>query len=187
MDKLIRKYIPEAPKMGLYVAPNIPSNKLKNALKDYAKNVRPEDVLALYDCTLMGSAKDGAVFTTESLTYQNNDLEPPQTIRYTDIVNLNIKKRFLGGRELEMDVNRANATVTHTLDFSGQPDAAEYVARFLHEAMLYSVHEAEKDPPGYSTTGSDLTVVNEALKDLRDAGLLSVRDYHRILEVLLED
>lgn len=187
MDALIQKYIPEAPKLGLYVAPNIPRNKQNNALKDYAKNVSPEDVLALYDCTLMGSAKDGAVFTPQGLTYQNSDLDPPQTVRYADIVNVSVKKRFLGGKEVIMDVNRANATVTHTLDFSGHPEAAQYVVRFLHEAMLYQSSRGEEADYGFTAAGTDVEAVVKALTVLKGKDQLAVRDYHRILEVLREE
>jgi hypothetical protein len=57
-------------------------------------------------------------------------------MRYEDIVNVVSKKRFLGGMMVLVDHNQGHATVTHTIDFSGKGEAAQYVARFLHEAMI---------------------------------------------------
>ncbi len=136
MRDLIEEYIPHAPRIGLYRRPEIPSDKLTNALKDYAHTVGSDEVLALYDATLFGSAKDGAVFTADRIVFQNTDLQPGQEMRYDDIVNVASKKRFLGGSKVVVDLNAGHATVTHTIDFSGKGAAAQFVARFLHEAML---------------------------------------------------
>ncbi|MEM6647720.1 MAG: hypothetical protein AAF730_15855, partial [Bacteroidota bacterium] len=65
MQNLIRELIPHAPQMRLYVAPQIPENKLQNALGDYAPSLAADTVLALFDATLMGSAKDGILFTED--------------------------------------------------------------------------------------------------------------------------
>ena len=139
MKDLIEQYIPHAPPLGLYVQPDIPDDKLTNALSDYAHGVRKEDVVALYDATLFGSAKDGAVMTAERIVFQNTDLQPAQEMRYDDIVNVSRKKRLLGGAKVVVDLNAGQATVTHTIDFSGKGAAAQYVARFLHEAMMASM------------------------------------------------
>lgn len=136
MRDLIEEYIPHAPRIGLYRHPEIPSDKLTNALEDYAHTVSSEEVLALYDATLFGSAKDGAVLTVDRIVFQNTDLQPAQEMRYDDIVNVASKKRFLGGSKVVVDLNAGHATVTHTIDFSGKGEAAQYVARFLHEVML---------------------------------------------------
>ena len=52
---LVRTYLPHAPGLGLWLAPEIPARKLQGALGDYARGVAPEDVLALYDATVFGS------------------------------------------------------------------------------------------------------------------------------------
>ena len=39
MRKLISDLIPHAPQVGLYVHPNIPPDKLRNALKDFAHDI----------------------------------------------------------------------------------------------------------------------------------------------------
>jgi len=110
-------------------------------LTDYAHTVQRHEVIALYDATLFGSAKDGAVFMADRIVFQNTDLQPAQEMRYNDIVNVTSKRRFLGGSKVVVDLNAGHATVTHTIDFSGKGDAAQYVARFLHEAMLSTMND----------------------------------------------
>lgn len=141
MRDLIEQYIPHAPRLGLHRFPHIPADKLRNALDDYAHTVTENEVVALYDATIFGSAKDGAVLTEDRIVFQNTDLDPAQEMRYENIVNVTSKKRFLGGSKVMVDHNEGHATVTHTIDFSGKGEAAQYVARFLHEAMILGGRE----------------------------------------------
>ncbi len=184
MKALVREYLPQAPQHGLYLAPDIPESKLRAAIGDYAQRVRPDEVLALYDATRLGSAKDGALFLADRLVYQNNDLTPAQTIRYEDVVRVHAKRLFLGGRKVELDVNQGRATTTHALDFSGRPDAAEFVARFLHEAMLTSARRDAAPAPSPSEGGTDMAAVERALDGLRREGVLAEADHARLLAAL---
>lgn len=181
MNTLIKDLIPNAPQIGLYVAPEIPEDKLSNALGDFAKGLEADDVLALYDATLMGSAKDGAVFTRDRLVFQNNDLEPSHEVGYHDLVQVESKRRLLGGKRLILTVNRGRATFELGIDFSGKPEAAEYVLRFLRDAMLHE-HEGVSDQ-----VRTDVGAVRSALAVLRDRGRLSETDFNAILAVLEEN
>ena len=179
MDTLLREYIPHAPSLGLYVAPEIPKAKLRAARHDYATGVQRDEVLALYDATRLGSGKDGALFLVDRLVFQNNNLQTPRTIRYDDIVRVDAKRKLLGGRKVEIDVNQGRATVTESIDFSGRPGAAEYVERFLREAMLASPAGEKGD------SATDLAAVQRALDRLVNDGLLSEEDLTRMLAVLV--
>lgn len=174
MDDLIRKYIPHAPRLGLYVEPNIPRDKLKHALTDYAHGVQIQEVIALFDATLLGSGKDGAVFASHRLVFQNHDLQPTQEIPYDDIVGVEMKKRFLGGAKIIVEANAGAATVSHTIDFSGKGDAAPYVLRFLNEVLIASIHE----------TATDRGAVSAALEALVSAGRLTRVDFDRLMDAL---
>ena len=178
IDTLLREYIPHAPNLGLYVAPEIPKAKLSAARHDYAGDMKRDDVLALYDATRLGSGKDGALFLADRLVFQNNNLQTPRTIHYDDIVRVDAKRKLLGGRKVEIDVNQGRATVTESIDFSGRPGAAEYVERFLKEAMLAS----PAGEGGDSTT--DMTAVRCALDRLVNDGLLSEEGRTRMLTSL---
>jgi hypothetical protein len=175
--QLVRELIPHAPQLGLYVTPEIPPDKLRNAIRDYARSVQSEEALALYDSTLMGSAKDGAVFTAERVVFQNNDLESTHDVRYEDIVRVESKRKLLGGRRVLITVNRGRATFDVEMDFSGKPEASEYVASFLREAML-GVEPLTKE------TSSDVNAVRAALEDLHARGLLSNDKLSAMLEIL---
>ena len=179
MTDLIREFLPHAPDHGLFVVPEIPDRKLVAALGDYAPDVEPDAVLALYDATRLGSAKDGAVFLADRVVFQNNDLQSPRPIRYEDIVGVESKRKLLGGRSVDVDLNRGRATVTESIDFSGQPGAAEYVERFLREAMLRSVRQVPSP-----TAGTDRAAVAAALDRLVQSGQLNAADRRRMLDAL---
>jgi hypothetical protein len=179
MEALLVDLIPHAPQIGLFVRPHIPENRLHAALRDFGSGIATGDVIALYDATLLGNARDGAVFTADQVVFQNNALEPVNHVRYEDIVRVNSRRRLLRGRRVEIDVNRGRATVTVRIDFSGRPAAAEYVARFLHEVVVTPA------PPRARPEGTtDVGAVRHALAQLRDRGQLTSSDLRRMLDAL---
>lgn len=188
MKDLIQELIPHAPQMGLYVAPNVPDDRRRNALSDYGDEMRSDEVVALYDATLTGNAKDGALFAADRLVFQNTDLEAAQTVRYRDLVGINVKRRLLGGRKVVLDVNRGRATFQLTIDFSGSAEAAGHVARFLEEAMHRSARAdmagSNPDTAGDESTETDIDAVRAALDDLRAEGRLTSRDFRRLMDAL---
>lgn len=184
MKDLVQELIPHAPQMGLHVVPHIPDDKRRNAIEDYGQDMAPEEVLALYDATLTGNAKDGALFAADRFVFQNTNLEAPQTVRYRDLVGVTEKRRLLGGRKVVLDVNRGRATFQLTVDFSGASEAAGYVARFLETAMHRSA-KADLDTSLAPEAGeTDVAAVRDALDTLRAAGKLSPEDYERLLAAL---
>lgn len=170
--------LPTSPDDGLYAGADIPPAKLSAAIRDYARDVAPADVLALYDATRLGSAKDGALFLADRLVFQNTDLQQPRTIRYDDLVGVRQTRSFLGGRAVEIDLNRARATVTETLDLSAHPGAADYIERFLSEAMLGA---SQPEMPSGTT---DVAAVTAALDALVRDGRLTPSDRARLLDLL---
>lgn len=185
MRQLIHDLVPHAPQMGLYVAPGIPADKLRNAIGDYAEGLHAEDVLALYDATLLGTGKDGAVFTRDHVVFQNNDMEEVHRVRYVDIVAVDRRRKLLGGRRVVLKVNRGRATFDLTLDFSGRPKASEYVARFFKEAMLREEGgDRPENVPVRARTDAD--AVRAALDALLAEGSLTSPDRDAMLRVLRE-
>lgn len=173
MHSLITDLLPHAPKMGLYVAPDVPKKKLRGAVRDYAKGVHPEDVIALYDGTLLGNGRDGAIFLDDRLIFQNSDFEPAQTVHYRDLVNLVTKRSRLRGAYIEMEVNRGRATFSAKLDLSKNPGSLEYIERLLQNVMLL---------PEQSTPGeTDWNTVSRVLEELRSSGKLTEADFHRLM------
>ena len=178
--------------MGLYVEPHIPADKLQNALDDYAPNIDGREVVVMYDATLFGSGKDGALFLRDRLVFQNNNLEPAHEVRYADIVEVGQSKKLLGGKRVALTVNRGRATITLEIDFSGKPKATPFVVRFLDSAFLRAVEE-DDEPGGSSeeaaaenepTAGSDRRAVEEALVELVRQGKLTRSDYQEMMRIL---
>lgn len=180
-DALVRAHIPHAPGMGLYVEPNIPQKKLLGAIGDYAPEVRAEEVIALYDGTLFGSARDGTLFLADRLVSQANDLESPRTLSYAEVVGVSHHRKTLGGRQVDVEVARGRTTVTEVLDFAAHPDAATHVAQLLEAALM-------APPPGASdaprAVGTDPAAVADALDRLVHIGRLTDVDRRRLLAVL---
>jgi len=170
--------------MGLFVAPNLPAGRLDNALSDYATAVGRDEVLALYDATLSGTGGDGALFTGDRFVFQNNDLQATQTVRYADLVGVEVRSRWLGlgGKVVDLTVNRGRATFELTMDFSGAPMAASYVADFLDTAMVADIDFR----PAAEPDTTNRAAVREALQRLRAERKLTEDDYRR-LEQVLED
>jgi len=184
MEALLRDRLPHAPQMGVFVAPNIPSGKLDSALSDYATDVKRDEVLALYDATLSGTGGDGAVFAADRFVFQNNNLQATQTVRYADLVGVEEQSRWLGlgGKAVALTVNRGRATFELTMDFSGAPKAATYVAEFLDTAMVADIDFT----PAAEPDTTDVAAVRNALQRLRAEQKLTEADYRRLMEALEE-
>lgn len=170
--------------MGLFVVPNLPEDRLSNALSDYATEMTRNEVLALYDATLSGTGGDGAVFAADRFIFQNNNLQATQTVRYPDLVGVDVRSRWLGlgGKVVDLTVNRGRATFELTMDFSGAPEAASYVGDFLDAAMVEDIDFSPTAEP----ESTDVAAVREALQRLRTEQKLTEEDFDRLIGVLEE-
>ncbi len=173
MRTLIEDLIPHAPEIGLYVAPEIPHKRLRGATRDYAKDVHPEDIIALYDGTFLGNGKDGAVFLEDRLIFQNSDLEPSQTLHYRDIVFVESSRSRLRGASIKMEINRGKATFPVKLDLSKHPRSLEYIEKLLRKLMVA--------PEPSVVQETNWTVVSKALNRLLSEGHLTESDYQRLI------
>ena len=185
MEDLLRDRLPHAPQMGLFVVPDLPADRLDNALSDYATDVKRDEVLALYDATLSGTGGDGAVFARDRFVFQNNNLQATQTVRYSDLVGVKAESRWLGlgGKLVTLTVNRGRATFELSMDFSGAPEAASYVATFLDAAMVEDIDFT----PAAEPDATDVTAVRDALQGLRTEQKLTEVDFSRLMAVLESD
>jgi len=68
---LLDMLLPNMPDRNWYRQPDIPPKKLNNAIASYAKNITPESVIGLADGSVMGSAKDGCILTSEGIYYKS--------------------------------------------------------------------------------------------------------------------
>ncbi|MGL4655741.1 MAG: hypothetical protein ACRCWM_07650 [Sarcina sp.] len=117
IKKALEKYKEAWEITSFYLEGDIPSKKLDNAINTFALGIERKDVVALYDSTLFGSAKEGVVFT-ESKLYCKTTLEKPMKIWYEDIEKLSIKKfekKKDCNKELEIITCDGKVLITTTL------------------------------------------------------------------------
>lgn len=79
---------------NVYVAPNIPNDKLFNAISSYAMDVKKDRILILLDDTLMGSAKDGMLVSKDAV-YIKEAFERYKKFEIKDIYIIYAKKGML--------------------------------------------------------------------------------------------
>ena len=75
---------------NIYVSPDIPPKKLDNAIAAYARDVQPGYVLALYDQTVFGSAKDGILFLGDRMYFSWNR----RVVNYLDIQDVELLQNY---------------------------------------------------------------------------------------------
>ena len=84
---------PFGPVSSLYLTPNIPDKKLRNARK-FCEVPDEEELLALLDCTVFGSASDSVLFGNRHLFFRNFIAQNgrPGRIAYHDLVHMAIHR-----------------------------------------------------------------------------------------------
>ena len=65
--RLLTEITPHDPNNKWYLHPQIPQDKLDRAIKKYGAGLKPEDVLALGDSTVFGSATAGCLLTADAI------------------------------------------------------------------------------------------------------------------------
>ena len=80
---------------ALYVSPGIPPKKLDNAIAAYALDVQPGYVLALYDSTVFGSAKDGILFLGDRMYFSRNR----RVVNYLDIQDDELLQNYKAAKD----------------------------------------------------------------------------------------
>ncbi len=105
INSFLRDSLGEWSTSRVHVAPEIPENKLNNAVKAFAFAGSPETVIALYDNTVLGSGKDGLLFTGERLIYRAS-FTAPIDIAYSSIKSAYYKEIKTGkdGKKIERSV-----------------------------------------------------------------------------------
>jgi len=117
---------------NFYFPDEISQKQLNNAKAKFASGLDKNTVLGFYDTTVMGSGKNGYIFTDEKMYYLET-LEKPKKFWYEDIVSVDIynyqrKKDY--NRSLEITLN--DGTV---LEMTGTLINKTPVQEFLNEIV----------------------------------------------------
>jgi hypothetical protein len=87
-ERLLAELTPHYPKNKWYLHPEIPQDKLDGAMKNYAAGLKREDVLALGDGTLFGSAESGCLLTTDAICC--SAARGGRMVRWSEIANARV-------------------------------------------------------------------------------------------------
>jgi hypothetical protein len=83
VEQIIRDTVKEVG-TTVYITPGIAEKKLNNAVTSIAQGVDPSVIVAIIDTTVFGSAKEGIVFTGDTLYYRG-PFEKPQVFPFATI------------------------------------------------------------------------------------------------------
>jgi DnaJ like chaperone protein len=130
MEHIIEKYKNKIFDDKIYFHPNIPSKKLKNAIKSYA-NIGNETPLALIDDTIFGSAKAGLLLTNNAIYIKDSNSKNSFSCLLNKIEKVSFKNYIL----------MQNLTINETLkiDFT-QPNKKSLS---LFSDMLLELNEIQ--------------------------------------------
>jgi len=81
----------------VHVAPNIDEKRLNNAIKSFSYVGQPDGIVALFDNTLFGSAKEGLLFTGERVIYKQV-FSDPISIGYSSIAKVEHVEKPVGDK-----------------------------------------------------------------------------------------
>lgn len=71
-EKIIALYPPVPELIDIHFAPQLPAQKVANAIEKYAPGMRPQDILVLIDTTAFKSGKTGALITRDRIYTNDN-------------------------------------------------------------------------------------------------------------------
>jgi TIR domain-containing protein len=94
----------------LFVGKAIPPKMVYHAIRTYAPQVSPEDVLLLYDNTFFRGAKDGLLLTADAVYWRNGMKSEPEQLSFTEIRKVDFLRfsraksiLLLNQKEIQMD------------------------------------------------------------------------------------
>jgi len=131
----------------VFVTPKIPDKKLNNAVKAFNCEDNLDSILAIYDNTLFGSAKEGLVFTGEKIIYKPSSSEPTElhfndfeSVEYIENVTVNEKGKEKREEYIEITLSSGKTVTLKDLSSCNYKQLAE----LLKEAFSdFDVFEAE--------------------------------------------
>ncbi|MDD7280390.1 MAG: hypothetical protein PUH10_00095 [Erysipelotrichaceae bacterium] len=110
--ELMRKYLGRiANGFDYHIKGEIPSKKIDNALKKFAYGMDRKTIIGFYDTTVIGSGKNGYIFTDDKMYYVDT-LEKPKKLWYDDIKSMRITDMDKEDKERTLEIIQFDGTET---------------------------------------------------------------------------
>lgn len=118
----------------------IPAKKIEAAIKSFASGLDIATIIGFYDTTVLGSGKNGYIFTDDKIYYLET-LEKPKKLWYDDIKNLEIAKNDKKDcdRELKITLNDGSMVVFTSCFLNKTP-----LMKFLNEMKDFDIQESRR-------------------------------------------
>lgn len=139
--EIMREYLSSiATNSGYHIKGNIPSKKIDNALKIFASGMDRTTVIGFLDTSLLGSGKNGYIFTDDKIYYLET-LEKPKKLWYDDIKHLEITNEYKKDcdRDLRITLNDGSIVVFSSCWLNKTP-----LMNFLNKIKDFDVQESRR-------------------------------------------
>lgn len=106
--EIMRKYLGKiANGFSYHMGGDIPSKKIDNALKSFASGMDRTTIIGFFDTTVMGSGKNGYIFTDDKIYYLDT-LEKPRKLWYDDIKEMRISNLHKKDCDRTLEITQYN-------------------------------------------------------------------------------
>ena len=130
---------------SVYITPEIPEKKLNNVITTYKCENFKNSILAIYDNTLLGSAKEGLVFTGERFLFNNGSVlleffyKDISSVKYVKSIVINNK----GKEEIEHFISVSVDNKEHKLEKLGSFNYQEFEALLNNIIRDFEAYQEE--------------------------------------------
>jgi len=171
-ETFLRKHLDDYFDDNLLLAPHIPQKKLVTAARKIAGNIAPEYILAVVDTTVFKSAKEGIVFTGDSLYLHEGalGLNITQQIKYDQVDSAIFKtNRWLDDNENE----QTSKVLTITLKDSEEP--------LIYSSSSFPLNPIAKLLTAIIEQVDDTSSTNQQVLSLTDLSEKAILSYLEII------
>lgn len=162
VEKFRREVLEKSKGDKVFVAPNIPSDKLSNAIKSYGGLTKASDVAVLIDSTVFGSATDGLIITAGEII--SKDLgSDPKTIPLSDIREIVYKHGFITSNIV---INGQEFFMTGGLDKHAMANLVEALKKLSQG--LVEVIDMMRHPEKYNTDETGMVSIDQVCEIFYD-------------------
>ena len=138
---LLDRFLPHRPEKLWYRQPSIPPKKLRNAISSYAGEISADQVLALGDATIFGSAKKGLLITRCKLYFNSG---AKGEIAWSEIQEAKSLRGF-GETGLEITLKTGDKVTVACDTFKGVRDDLDLLLNELAASSQFSHSKKSRD------------------------------------------